>query len=800
MMLRWFSDFIDSLAPSKAQRRATMLHPLSLVLVSLAFLVGTTVIVAFDSLFPSQQDVSTLSVGSLNLNEVRAPYTLQYESEVLTSQQRQAAASAVASVYNAPDPTIARQQVTLLQRILDFIDNIRRDPYASAEQKTVDFQAISAISFEPELIEPILTIDDDTWRALSAEATIVLERVMREPIREIDLPSVVEQLPSQVAVRFDPSTAAIIVALVGDVIRPNRFQNLEATARARELAAAQVPPVVRSFERGQVIVRAAARLDAVDYETLQRFGLLGGDDQRGAAVARALPASALMLVLAGLYLARFYDPAYMRARFLTILCTLFLLSLLGTRIFAAEQTLYVMYPAAGLALLLVVITKPEIALLGTLIQAVLVGMMADNSLEIVTLVLAGGMVGALLLRRTERLNSYFTIGVVIALVNVAVVAIFNIGLLAYGDSAAFSTLVLYALINGVLTAMVALVGMYALTFFLNLPTSLKLVDLSQPNQPLLQRLLRTAPGTYQHSLQVANLCEQAANAIGANVELIRVAALYHDIGKTLDPAFFVENQADNVNPHDALNDPYRSADIIIGHVTEGAELARQSGLPVRIRDFILEHHGTLRVVFFYAKAVEQAGDREDSVDVDAFTYPGPKPQTRETAILMLADVCESTVRARKPANKQEIADIVDSLFKQRMGEGQLDEADLTLRDLDLTRDTFIEMLQGVFHPRINYPGSASVSAGERAHAHGESTRPEPQPAAPLPRSDSLEAVPPHREAVPGVLLETQTLRRSTTEVKPVAMADDEDEPLEEVPPLRRSGKNTPPTRRDEEAR
>jgi hypothetical protein len=249
----------------------------------------------------------------------------------------------------------------------------------------------------------------------------------------------------------------------------------------------------------------------------------------------------------------------------------------------------------------------------------------------------------------------------------------------------------------------------------------------------------------------------------------------------LNPAFFVENQADNVNPHEVLNDPYRSADIIISHVADGERLARQYRLPVRVRDFILEHHGMTLVGYFYTRAVEQADD-EEAVDIEQFTYPGPKPQTRETAIMMLADSCESTVRARKPSNKAEIVDIVDSIIENRMRDGQLDESDLTLKDINITRGVFIEMLQAVFHPRINYP------------------------ALPTPRRQTMELVPEVASPVREDIEAFETIARIESGEHPVssmpendgqraakstsgeipAVKPEDDAPLPEVPPLRRT--------------
>ncbi len=626
-------------------------------------------------------------------------------------------------------------------------------------------------------------MDDDTWRSVSGEAVNVLERVMRELIRESDLSLMTDQLPSQVALRFDTQTAGVIVALVRDLLRPNRFPNPSATELARQAAANAVAPESRSFERGQIVVRAGARLDTVDYEALSKLGLLESPDRRFQDVARAFLASLIVMIAVGLYLSRFPDKYYTQARFLAVLAAIFLLTLATARLFGGQYTLY---PAAVMALTLVIITRNEIAILCTIGLGLLVGIMANNSLEIAMMVIVGGIVGALMLRRSERLNNYFFAGLVIALANVVIVTLFNLDLLSADEGTTLGMLILFAVINGIIAAMAALATMYAITLLFNLPTSLKITELSQPNQPLLQRLLREAPGTYQHSLQVANLSEQAALAVGANAELMRVAALYHDIGKMLNPAFFVENQADNVNPHEALNDPYRSADIIISHVTDGEKLARQYRLPVRVRDFIMEHHGTTLVGYFYTRAVEQADD-EEAVDIEQFTYPGPKPQTRETAIMMLADSCESTVRARKPSNKAEIVDIVDSIIENRMRDGQLDECDLTLKDISTTRDIFIEMLQAVFHPRINYPALPSPRRQtlELAPEVGAPVREDVEAIEAIAKLESGEhpaSLPEHDGVRPP--------KPPTVEIPP-AKLEEEDTPMSEVPPLRRTQRMNP---------
>ena len=778
-MLNWLHEFIDSLAPSTNARRDHPFHRFGVVLVAVVFVLLSTVIVAYDSIFQTQSSIAALEVGSIAEQDIRSPVSTTYVSEVLTERRQQAAVDSVSPIYDPPDTNVARQQITLLQQILDFIDNVRRDPFGTPQQKISDVNYVTALQLDQPIIESILQMDDDTWRAVAGEAVNVLERVMRESIRETDISLMSDQLPSQVALRFDPRTAAVIVALAQDLLRPNRFQNPDATELARQTAANNVAPESRSFERGQVVVRAGARIDVVDYEALSQLGLLESPDRRAQNVVRAFLASLIVLVTVGLYLARFPDKFYSQARFLAVLAAVFLLTLLGARVFSVQ---YYLYPAAVLALTLVIIARTEIAIISIIGMGLLIGIMANNSLELAMMVILGGIVGALLLRRTERLNSYFFAGLVIALTNVVLVTLFNLDMLTSDEGAALGALILFAAINGVIAAMAALAAMYAVTLVFNLPTSLKLVELSQPNQPLLQRLLREAPGTYQHSLQVANLSEQAANTIGADADLVRVAALYHDIGKMLNPAFFVENQADNVNPHEVLNDPYRSADIIISHVTDGERLGRQYRLPVRIRDFIMEHHGTTLVGYFYTKAVEQVGD-EEAVDIEQFTYPVPKPQSRETAIMMLADSCESTVRARKPANKTEIVEIVDTIIDNRIRDGQLDESNLTLKDISMTRDIFVEMLQAVFHPRINYPTTPALrrQSSEIAPEVAAPVREDLELLEAVVKAETGEHMPPQ--------LEAPHSKTQTSEVPSVKQ--EEDTPMPEVPPLRRTQRMNP---------
>jgi putative nucleotidyltransferase with HDIG domain len=257
---------------------------------------------------------------------------------------------------------------------------------------------------------------------------------------------------------------------------------------------------------------------------------------------------------------------------------------------------------------------------------------------------------------------------------------------------------------------------------LGITTSLQLIELSRPDHPLLQQLLRNAPGTYQHSLQVSNLAEQAARAIGADHLLTRVGALYHDIGKSLRAQFFIENQVSGQNVHEQL-DPKTSADIILGHVRDGLELARKHRLPAPIRAFISEHHGTMETSYQYHAAVEAANGDASQVNRKDFTYPGPRPRSRETAILMLADGVEAAARAENPESDEAVEKLVRWVFDDRLTRGQLDRTDLTLRDLDTIRNSFTLTLKNIYHPRLRYPQVAEEQRAQEQPPVVETTPP-----------------------------------------------------------------------------
>ena len=713
-------------------------------LAGLGFILFSTVIVAFDSVFVGVGATSTLEVGSVAPRDILAPpNATSFISQVLTDERREAARQEVDPIYFPPDPEVARQQQQLAGQISDYVDDIRNDPYASIDQRIADIRAVTALDLNDEMIRRILQFDTDSWDSVQDGVINVLSNVMQQEITPESLQRTRLQISNRVGARYPLSQSEAIVAVVEDLVQPNTFINEEATRTARQEAADAVEAQERSYISGQIVVREGEQITPRVYEALQALNLLQSEDLRAQTIGRSFVASVLVVVVMGLYLVRFAPETLdRRSRMLTLLATIFLIMLTAVRFLGVDGNIY-LFPSAALALVYVTISGPHVAIPAVLGFALLTGMMSGDSLKITAMIASSGLIGTLVLRRAERLNSFFVAGAMIALGGVAVVLAFNLATPTVAVSEMdFATQMILVFFSGVLLApATAIAVMYGVTLGFNLPTALKLIDLSQPSKPLLQRLLREAPGTYQHSLQVANLSEQAANSIGADAQLTHVAALYHDIGKMLNPLYFTENQQDMGNPHDTLNDPYRSADIIIGHVIEGDELARQYRLPNRIRDFIREHHGTTQVYVFYRRAVNAAGGDESAVDISDFSYPGPRPQSRETAILMMADSCEAAVRSVKPESKQEISDLVGKIIDDKRRTGQLDDSDLTLNEIREIQTIFVELLQGMFHPRINYREAVEQkNEPTTAKAKASDTKPEASPDAPTPpRVNSVTA-------------------------------------------------------------
>ncbi len=697
----------------------------------LIFIAGIAGVVAALSVPITQRATSIgLEVGDVAPNDILAPYALSYTSEVLTQQARQAAADAVPAQYDPPDSAVARQQLERLHATLDFIEAVRDDSYASREQRLADLAALSDVRLDNQTAQALLDLPEPRWKAVRLEALSVLEQVMRSEIREDRLEEARRAVPALVSISLPEDQAQLVVTLVTAYVAPNARYNDQATEAAREQARQAVAPVVKSYSAGETIIGRGEVVSPLEVEALEAFGLLKPRQPWKDIALRVLLVTALACALA-LYGYRRHLEQVRNVRLVLTLAALFTMMALTLQVMIPGHTvLPYLYPAATLPILMTVLFGPGMGVLTSLIMGTLIGYLAPRGLEVAVYAALSGTMGALVIGDAERLTSFFWSGVAATLAAVAVIVVFRFTDPAT-DAVGKATLIAAALASGTLSAILALGLLLPLGNLLGITTTLQLVELSRPDHPLLQLILRNAPGTYQHSLQVANLAEQAARAIGANPLLTRVGALYHDAGKALRPQFFIENQVPGQNVHEQL-DPATSADVILGHVKDGLDLARKYHLPPSIQAFITEHHGTLETRYQYHAALEAAGGDEDRIDRADFVYPGPRPRSRETALLMLADSVEAKARAEAPQDEEALDKIVRWVIQDRLQKGQLDHTDLTLKDLDTIRRSFVSTLKGMYHPRIRYPETPSC-AGETPPAAPQETRRPPGERQPQPR-------------------------------------------------------------------
>jgi putative nucleotidyltransferase with HDIG domain len=672
--------------------------------------------------FPSNKQAQ-LRVGQVAPTDISSPARITYASDVLTEQARERAAQVVPEQYDSTEGRVRRQQFNRSREILAFITAIRNDPHTSPELQVDYLLAISELALEPEAAYRIQQLSAEDWQIVVTEMPLTLDRVMRDEIRENNLAAARRRAPALIDSNVNETASEVIADLVQGLIRPNSIFNDERTEEARNQARTAMAVQQQTLERGEKIIRAGDVADAEQVEALQQVGLLQPAWDWWLLV-RAIVISALLLTVVISAIYRLRPQTLQNFQELSALSVIFVLWMLAAKLMVIPHDwLPYLYPLAAMSMLVAVLIDLRVSLIITMGAALLVHYFSNNNFLLVTYASLGALIGAIVLGRAEGLSSFLWAGLAVALSNVLVFAAFNpafIDVTSVDWLTQSLPLFLALVLNGGLTASIALISYFILGNLFNLTTSLQLSELSRPTQPLLRQLLLKAPGTYHHTIVVSNLAERAAAAIGADALLARVGSYYHDIGKTVRPYFFTENIADNSSPHEKL-DPLTSAQIIISHVTDGIDLAQKYRLPPRIQDFIREHHGRSLTQFFYTQAQRQAGDSA-TVDPESFRYPGPNPRSKETAILLLADSCEAAVRSVRPNTREELEKFINKLIDGRVADGVLNQCDLTFKDLQTIREVFIQVLQGVHHPRVTYPEPVQPAAEVRP-------RPEPLPIA-----------------------------------------------------------------------
>lgn len=642
---------------------------------------------------PGRYQIAEGEVSRLN---IKAPQKVSYTSQLRTREERARAAAAVAEVY-VFDSAVVESQRQKLGETIRQIGDVRRlsGPFEARREALL---RLPDVNLRPPMVDDLLAFGDLEWQAVANDAQRLFDIALRGRITQNQVDEARTSLAAFVNPTLPDKQAGMVVALASSMLRPNFVLDPDATERARREAQERIQTVRLTIEKGETVLRDGDVVRAIDLEKLEAAGLRNPTVEWRSIAGTALIALLLVGALC-LYLQQFRAPLIDQARPLLLLGLIVVASVLAMKLLVpgADQWAQLL-PVAAPVMLVGALLGADLAIVVAIVLAATLGVVGGGSFEMAVVALSGGLAGGILVRRLERLNAFFLAGLVVAVATFAASAAFA---LEAGDVDAqrLALIGVIAALNGTLSAALTLGTLAAIGHIFGITTTLGLLELAHPTQPLFRRLLTEAPGTYHHSIVIANLAERAAEAIGADPLLCRVGAYYHDVGKVVRPYAFIENQVAGENVHDRL-DPTTSARMIAAHVTDGLELARRYRLPDRVRDLIAEHHGTTFIGSFYRKAVQESGSL--AIDQAGFRYPGPKPRSREAAILMLADGVEATTRSSPDHSSEVVEQLVRKVIGDRLAEGQLAECDLTFRDLDLVRDVFLSILRGMYHPRISY--------------------------------------------------------------------------------------------------
>ncbi len=495
-----------------------------------------------------------------------------------------------------------------------------------------------------------------------------------------------------------------LIILAEEFLRPNLILNVEETARRREEARANTPPVTRTMRQGETIIEAGQVITEDDLELLGEMGLLQPELNPLHFVGVG---GLLVLIFLGNYrfLCNYHPRVLQRENQMILISFLPVFMVILAQAFSYLPVLYpgYLFPLAVGSILLAVLLEARVAIFFTFSLAILSFLVLQGGLPEITVGLVGGISGVYSVARVTQRRDFVRAGVFVGVF--CAIAILTLSLLEnITEPHRLLFLGGLGLVNGLLAAILINGLLPLLENYLGMSSAVRLLELSNPNQPLLKKLLMEAPGTYHHSVIVGNLAEAAAERLGADALLARVGAYYHDVGKIKRPYFFSENLLGDENPHDKLN-PSLSALIIKSHVKDGVDMGKKYKLPEPIVDIIQQHHGTSLISFFYQESLQRGENGSAN-----FKYDGPKPYSKEAALILLADVVEAAVRSRAAErdNPQAQAGMIRELIKEKLEIGQLDDSYLTLRELEPIQDCFTRILMGIYHKRIEYPDYGEI--------------------------------------------------------------------------------------------
>ncbi len=675
-------------------------------------------------LFGSKLNVE---LGEPSPELITAPYTIEIDDLTSYHEEQEKVTESVDPVY-APDES----------EISSLSEDLSRAFLALRQQKNTNLELSEKLNVLRN-ITPFSILPDATLVSLLGLSENEIEKseqiisriilaIARDTTGGAKSQSEVSLLKDNMKEQVNKSSLTIYMRAFAQafielkVTKPTLVIDEVETKKLKDIASSRVKASVHTYRTNEKIVGAGEIVDERIYQVLIKYGLIKMKSPWKPAAGIAIHVLLAMTILM-IFAYQITPDVFEKWKRLVLIGLLMILALILGKTFLAinlensdlNSLTAVLIPAAWVTITVTILLGVRIAVVVCIILGIFAGTMADPGTVGATGSLAGlfalisGLVGIQSVARLDQRSDVVRAGLYVALVNIAMVS--GVALILEFGLTYWLIGCILGLANGFL---VSVLTMGTLPWFesgFNITSAVRLLELSNPNAPLLKELLMEAPGTYHHSVLVGNLAETAAEVVQADPVLVRVGALYHDIGKLKRPYFFIENQFSKDNPHDKIA-PTLSSLIVISHVKDGLEMAREHKLPESIQDIIAQHHGDSLASFFYHKALEENPD----VPEEAFRYDGLRPQSKEAALVLLADNVEAAVRSQKVNTPGKIEGLVRKIIKDKFDEGLLDQCDLTFRDLDKISIAFVKVLSGIFHSRVEYPElpSAKLKAIEEA--------------------------------------------------------------------------------------
>ena len=676
---------------------------------------------------PEQYDLRAGQVSPITITASK-----DVEDTVTTQQLIDEAMAAVPAIYRM-DESVEPAAVEALESSFDALHFIRQADggdmltMTGSRLMTAARQALPDLEWTEEDLALVCSMDDGTLESLRSDTLSIVQNLYDSLITEGGESEALRKLERELTAKesYTDATVSLASRIVSAKLKPNIVLDEETTQANRDKAASEVEPVI--YIKGRNIVRSGEIITKTQIAMLESLGLLKNtrsiDVLMYAGVALLVLLVMIMLVT---YMAIFEKEILHNPPKVGLLCVIVLITcgvcmlVQGVNQFLVPVALGVMLTTLLLKPRLALIVNIALAILSGLINAGVSGSFSTSLIIILmTSIISGSLSIALIYNKSQRLVVLLA-GLLVCGSNM--LTTLAVGLITETNTTNVGSWALWSGASGLLAGILCIGLQPLLEWVFNLVTPAKLMELSNPNHPLIRRMILEASGTYHHSIIVANLAEAAADAIGANGLLARVGAYYHDIGKLKRPMYFKENQLGD-NPHDRT-DPMVSAAILTAHPTDGVALAEKYRMPKPILDIIQQHHGDTPVIYFYDRCVKQNG--AENVDIDDFRYPGPRPQTREAAVVMLADTIEAAARTTPDRSIEGLEALIRKLIRGKMEDGQLSETPMTLADVERATEAFLTVLSGVFHQRVEYPEMKIPPKKDRGH-HEKADEAEKEP-------------------------------------------------------------------------